>query len=129
MNNRSMGKLPFEVVYTHLPRLTLDLANFPSFVDVSSVVEAVVDQILKLHQEVKDHLEAANNAYKPAADSKKKLGSRNVSNWLNNYCSLEVLWFHLSKHSASPVAVLLVFPFHSSQSLLWAICQLTLGSF
>ncbi|KAA0036031.1 transposon Ty3-I Gag-Pol polyprotein isoform X1 [Cucumis melo var. makuwa] len=71
-----MGKLPFEVVCTHLPRLTLDLANLPSFVDVSSVVEAMVDQISKLHQEVKDDLEAASNAYKPAADSKKKLGSK-----------------------------------------------------
>lgn len=35
MWNRSTRKSPFEIVYTKLPRLIVDLANIPSSVDIS----------------------------------------------------------------------------------------------
>lgn len=35
MKNCSMGKSSFEIVYTKLPRLTVDLSNVPSNVDLS----------------------------------------------------------------------------------------------
>lgn len=80
MRNRSTGKSPVEVVYTHLPRLTFDLANLPSIIDVSSKADTVVERIRKLHQEVKDHLEAANNAYKTATDVHRHAQDFNIGN-------------------------------------------------
>ena len=72
MANRSTGKSPFEVVYTSLPRVTFDLANLPSVVDVSMEAEAMAERISKLHQEVKSHLELANDSYKTAANYHKR---------------------------------------------------------
>ncbi|KAA0032068.1 DNA/RNA polymerases superfamily protein [Cucumis melo var. makuwa] len=71
MANHSREKSPFEIVYTSLPQVTLDLANLPSVVDVSMEAEAIVESISKLHQEVKSHLELANDSYKTAANSHK----------------------------------------------------------
>ncbi|TYK22583.1 reverse transcriptase [Cucumis melo var. makuwa] len=39
MKNRSTGRCPFEIVYTRSPRLTFDLANLPSIVDISNEAE------------------------------------------------------------------------------------------
>lgn len=69
MSNRLTRKSSFEVVYTQIPRLTVDLANLPSFVDISLEAEAMADRTCKLHQEIKDHLEQANSSYKTTADS------------------------------------------------------------
>ena len=44
MANRSTRKSPFEVVYTSLPRVTFDLANLPSAVDVNTEDEAMADR-------------------------------------------------------------------------------------
>ncbi|KAA0058890.1 transposon Ty3-I Gag-Pol polyprotein isoform X1 [Cucumis melo var. makuwa] len=71
MENHSTGKSPFEIVYTSLPRVTFDLANIPSVVDVSKEAEAMADRISKLHQEVKSHIELANDSYKTATNSNK----------------------------------------------------------
>ena len=41
MQNWSIGKSPFEVVCTHLPCLTTDLANIPSSIDLSAEAESM----------------------------------------------------------------------------------------
>ncbi|KAA0039021.1 UDP-glucose:glycoprotein glucosyltransferase isoform X1 [Cucumis melo var. makuwa] len=45
MKNRSTGRCPFEIVYTRSPRLTFDLANLPSIVDISNEAENMIDRI------------------------------------------------------------------------------------
>lgn len=70
MQNRSTGKSPFEIVYTKLPRLTVDLADIPSSVDFSLEAEQMAERITKLHQEVHKHIEEANAKYKAKADRK-----------------------------------------------------------
>lgn len=80
MVNRSTGKWPFEIVYTHTPRLTLDLANLPIFVDLSAEANIMADQIKNIHEEVQAHLEAANNSYKQQADNHKKAAEFNIGN-------------------------------------------------
>lgn len=70
MQNRTTGKSPFEIVYTKLPPITIDLTNIPTNVDVSVEDEQMADRIVKLHQEVKDHIEAANKKYKATSNTK-----------------------------------------------------------
>lgn len=72
MRNRSTRKSPFEMVYTHLPRLTFDLANLPSVIDISLEAETMVDRITQLNQKVKDHLELANSNYKTIVDAHRR---------------------------------------------------------
>lgn len=60
MQNRSTKKCPFEVVYTHSPRLTFDLNDVPSNVDFSEEDELMIDRIQRLHGEVLQYLESAN---------------------------------------------------------------------
>ena len=81
MANRSTGKSPVEVVYTSLPRFTFDLANLPSIIDVSMEAE----RISKLHQEVKSHLELANDSYKTAANSHKRFKEYQVGDLVMVY--------------------------------------------
>ena len=57
MKNRSTGKSPFEIVYNKLPRLTDDLANITSNVDLSMKAENMVERIAKLHKNVVYQLE------------------------------------------------------------------------
>lgn len=68
MSNRSTGKSPFEVVYTKLPRLIVDLANLPTHFSLDQEAEAMAERVSTLHQEVQKHLEEANSKYKKAAD-------------------------------------------------------------
>lgn len=49
-----MGKPPFEIVFTSLPRLTMDLANLPSSLDFSGEDEEMAEWIGELHKEVHD---------------------------------------------------------------------------
>ncbi|KAA0051932.1 Transposon Ty3-G Gag-Pol polyprotein [Cucumis melo var. makuwa] len=51
MKNRSTGRCPFEIVYARSPRLTFDLSNLPSNVDISNEVENMIDRIQNLHKE------------------------------------------------------------------------------
>lgn len=46
MKNRSTRKCPFERVNTKMPRLTIDLINLPTSVDLSSDAENMVDRII-----------------------------------------------------------------------------------
>lgn len=64
MGNKSWGKSPFEIVYTRLPRLTMDLSNYPSSVNLSSKATTMVEF---------GHLEEANCRYKEAVDTKRRL--------------------------------------------------------
>lgn len=68
MTNRSTGKCPFEIVYTKLPSLTVDLAKLPSTIDLNSEAEEMADKIVRIHQEVQQNIEQANSSYKKAAD-------------------------------------------------------------
>lgn len=55
MVDRSTAKCPFEIVYTHVPRLTMDCANLPISVDVSVKVNGMADRVKSLHEEVRAH--------------------------------------------------------------------------
>lgn len=72
MKNRSTGKCPFEIVYTRVSRLTFDLANFPSFVDVSNEVENMVERIEELHHQVHEHLAKTAQSYEEAKDKSRR---------------------------------------------------------
>ncbi|TYK28638.1 DNA/RNA polymerases superfamily protein [Cucumis melo var. makuwa] len=85
MANRSTGKSPFEIVYTSLPQVTFDLANLPSVIDVSMEAEAMAERISKLHQEVKSHLELANDSYKTTANSHKRFREYQVGDLVMVY--------------------------------------------
>ena len=85
MANRSIEKSPFEVVYTSLPQVTFDLANLAYVVDVIMEAEAMVERISKLHQEVKSHLELANDSYKTAANSHKRFKEYQVGDLVMVY--------------------------------------------
>ena len=50
MKNRSTRKSPFEIVYSELPRLTIDLANLPSFVDLSLEAKTMAERVAELHR-------------------------------------------------------------------------------
>ncbi|XP_022156302.1 ABC transporter C family member 1-like [Momordica charantia] len=54
MKNRTTRKSPFEVVYTKIPRLTIDLTNLPSSVDLSLEAEEMANRIAELHKEAEE---------------------------------------------------------------------------
>lgn len=68
MKNWSTGKSPFEIVYTKLLGLTVDLANLPSSIDLSLEVEKMVEKVAELHKEVTKHLEKMVAKYGKDAD-------------------------------------------------------------
>lgn len=70
MCNRSTRKSPFEIVYTCLARLTMDLSNVPTSIDLNRKTSILANGIQQLHNEVTQHLEEANQKYKTIADSK-----------------------------------------------------------
>lgn len=72
LKNRSTGRCPFEIVCTRTPRLTFDLANLPSFLDISDEAENMVERIQSLHQEVHDHLKKTTLLYKEAKDKSRR---------------------------------------------------------
>ena len=70
MKNKTTGKCPFNVVYTKALRLTFDIANLPTGVDIQNVAEEMANRVQKLHKEVYDHL-IKNTSYKEDNDEKK----------------------------------------------------------
>ncbi|KAA0054527.1 DNA/RNA polymerases superfamily protein [Cucumis melo var. makuwa] len=56
VTNRTTDKCPFDVVYNKAPRLTFDIANLPTSVDIQNEAEEIADHVQKLHKEVYDHL-------------------------------------------------------------------------
>ena len=71
MQNWSIGKTPFEAVYLHPPKMTLDLVTLPNVPGLSQEAELAVEKITRIHQEVTSHLQQSNAKYKQAADQKK----------------------------------------------------------
>lgn len=63
---RSTGKCPFEIVYTQVPILTLDLANLHISVDLSVEASIMANRVKKIH-EVHQHLENSTASYKSKA--------------------------------------------------------------
>ena len=71
MPNRSTKKTPFEVVYTSVPRHTVDLIRLPLSHDVNSNTEEFAG-IQQIHQ-VKKNLKDANLHYKNTVDRHRRL--------------------------------------------------------
>ena len=71
MPNRSTKKTPFEVVYTSVPRHTVDLIRLPLSHDVNSIAEEFAG-IQQIHQ-VKKNLKDANLHYKNTVDRHRRL--------------------------------------------------------
>lgn len=53
--NITIGKCLFNVVYTKAPRLTFDIANLPTGVDIHNEAEEMANRVQKLHKEVYNH--------------------------------------------------------------------------
>lgn len=70
--NRSIGKTPFEVVYTNPPQLALDLAPLPKLSGQSVAAENMAQRVRNIQVEVKQSLEEANKKYKAAADKHRR---------------------------------------------------------
>ena len=68
MPNHSTKKTPFEVVYTSVPRHTMDLIRLPLSHDVNPNTEEFAEPIQQIYQEVKKNLEKVNLCYKTASD-------------------------------------------------------------
>ena len=68
MPNRSSKKTPFEVVYTSVPRHTMDLIRLPLSHDVNPNTEEFAEPIQQIYQQVKKNLEKVNLCYKTASD-------------------------------------------------------------
>lgn len=68
MINQSIGKAPFEVVYTWLPKYTLDLVLLPKLLGLSNAIENMVKRIKQVHSDVRLNLEKANSKYMQAAN-------------------------------------------------------------
>ena len=68
MKNRSKVKSPFEIVYTKLSRLIIDLIYLPTSIDLPSKVECIVEMIAELHKEAIEQLEQLTTRYKIKAD-------------------------------------------------------------
>ena len=73
MPNRSTKKTPFEVVYTSVPKHTVDLIRLPPPPDVNPNAEEFAKRVQRIHQDVKKNLEAANLRYKTAANQHRRL--------------------------------------------------------
>ena len=72
MKNQTAGNSPFEVVYTKLPKLTIDITNIPFNVDLSSEVENMAERTAKLHKDVTNQIEKMNEEYKKQADKHRR---------------------------------------------------------
>ena len=72
MKNRTPTKCPFEIVYTKASRLTFDLTNLPTGVELQDQAEYMTKRIQKLHKEVLDHLIKNTASYKEEKDKMRR---------------------------------------------------------
>lgn len=70
--NRSIGKIPFNVVYGFSPRGVDELKDSANLVKTSVMAEDFVDYIKDLHKEVKEKLEKSTTKYKESVDIHKR---------------------------------------------------------
>ncbi|PON91369.1 hypothetical protein TorRG33x02_129320 [Trema orientale] len=70
MVNRSTGKSPFSVVYTSMPKHTVDLINLLKF--HSKPAENFAEQVAQTYKDVKEMLELSNAKYKEEADKRRR---------------------------------------------------------
>lgn len=68
MVNHSTSKTPFEIVYTCPLRHVCDLVVMPTTVGESKVANNTTEKALKIHAEIRPHLEVANAKYKSEVD-------------------------------------------------------------
>lgn len=64
MTNRSISTFSFEIVYNQVPCLTLDIAHLHVSIDLSAKETLIADRIKKIHEEVRQNLEASTTSYK-----------------------------------------------------------------
>lgn len=72
MNNRTIGKCPFKIVYAKAPRLTFDLTNLPKEVEIQEEAEQLAERIQKLHTQVIDHITKIIKSYKEEKNKKRR---------------------------------------------------------
>ena len=70
--NRSSGFSPFHVVYGILPRGPVDLSTLPDCSRHHSDASTFVDDILEVHAQTTQRLEASSSKYKTAADASRR---------------------------------------------------------
>ncbi|CAM8975442.1 unnamed protein product [Rhodiola kirilowii] len=68
MVNRSTGRAPFNIVYQHPPRHTLDLVPLPQIPGYSYAAEEMAKSVETIQKDGRQMIETSNNAYKMAAD-------------------------------------------------------------
>jgi hypothetical protein len=70
MENRSIGKSPFSIVYCCLPKHALDLVALPKLPRMSIAVENMADRVHAIQEEARNQLEAYVDKYKEVVDKK-----------------------------------------------------------
>lgn len=68
--NRSTGKSPFSIVYTSMPKHSVDLINLPKF--HSKPAKNFAEQVAQTYKDVKEMLELSNAKYKEEADKHRR---------------------------------------------------------
>ena len=70
MENRSIRKSPFYIVYCCLPKHALDLVALPKLPRMSIAVENMADRVHAIQEEARNQLEAYVDKYKEVVDKK-----------------------------------------------------------
>lgn len=73
MKNRTTDKCSFEIVYSKASRLTFDLTNLPTKVELQDEAQDIVKCIQKLHNEVQDHLIQNTTSYKEGKEKTREV--------------------------------------------------------
>ena len=85
LENRSIGKSPFSIVYCCLPKHALDLVPLQKLLGLSIATENMADRIHAIQEVVRNQLEASTAKYKEATDKKRleKVFNEGVSDGLS----------------------------------------------
>ncbi|KAK1586319.1 hypothetical protein Q3G72_001248 [Acer saccharum] len=80
--NRSTGFSPFQVVYSVLPRGSLDLLPLPNKTRIHGKAGDFVEHLQDTHKMVRENLLKSTEKYKAAADKKRRLVEFEVGNFV-----------------------------------------------